>query len=99
MSANIQPPIHCKIGSTVKIDLFQIRDRIPINLKEDLVKSPIGQVVGYKMTDGQGIGVIVKLKNGSVNWFFVEEINSFTEHPLGNRKEDVSIEQTKFKSK
>ena len=63
-----------RIGSTVKINLEKIRDRIPSKLLNQLSNNPRGQVVDYKMTDAGAIGLIVKLSDGSTSWFFAEEI-------------------------
>ena len=64
-----------RIGSTVKINLDKVRDRIPAKLLNQISNNPRGKVVDYKMTDGLGIGVVVKLSDGSTSWFFEEEVN------------------------
>ncbi len=61
------------IGSKVRIS--RVRDRIPAKLVELLKKSDVGKVINYKMTDGKGIGVIVELSDGTVSWFFDDEIS------------------------
>jgi len=63
-----------KIGSKVKINIDAVKDRIPIKLMEQITTSPNAIVVGYKMTDGRSIGLIVKFDNNQENWFFPEEI-------------------------
>ncbi|HGY5532587.1 MAG: DUF2862 domain-containing protein [Prochlorococcus sp.] len=62
-----------RIGSKVRIS--RVRDRIPAKLVELLKKSDVGKVINYKMTDGKGIGVIVELSDGTVSWFFDDEIS------------------------
>ncbi len=62
-----------RIGSKVRIS--RVRDRIPAKLVELLKKSDVGKVLNYKMTDGKGIGVIVELSDGTVSWFFDDEIS------------------------
>ena len=62
-----------RIGSKVRIS--RVRDRIPAKLVELLKKSDVGKVINYKMTDGKGIGVIVELSDGTVSWFFNDEIS------------------------
>ena len=64
-----------KIGSRVNIDLTSVKDRIPRDLIELLEQDPVGTVLDYKMTDGNGIGVILQLSNNSTSWFFEDEIN------------------------
>ena len=63
-----------RIGSTVKVNLDKVRDRIPVKLLNQLSDDPRGKVVDYKMTDGLGIGVVLKLSDGSTSWFFEDEV-------------------------
>ena len=63
-----------RIGSTVKVNLGKVKDRIPVKLLNQLSDDPRGRVVDYKMTDGLGIGVILKLSDGSTSWFFEDEV-------------------------
>jgi hypothetical protein len=60
------------IGSKVRIT--RVRDRIPANLVAALKADPTGTVTDYRLTDGTGIGVVVKLANGATSWFFDDEI-------------------------
>ena len=64
-----------KIGSKLKIYLDRVRDRIPSKLTELLKENPRGTVVNFKMTDGQGIGLVLELSDGTTSWFFGEEIS------------------------
>ena len=64
-----------RIGSTVKIQLEKVRDRIPSNLLSKLKNDPRGKVLDYKMTDGTGIGLVLELRDGTTSWFFDEEVN------------------------
>ncbi len=64
-----------RIGSSVRIDLEKVRDRIPSALFRQLSKDPRGKVINYKMTDGMGIGLVLELSDGSTSWFFDEEIS------------------------
>mgnify|MGYP001344301859 CR=1 FL=1 len=63
-----------KIGSKVKINVNKVNDRLPIKLMEQISNSPKATILGYKMTDGRSIGLIVKFDSGQENWFFPEEI-------------------------
>ena len=63
-----------RIGSKVRVS--RVRDRIPSKLVELLKKSDVGRVTGYKMTDGMGIGLVVELSDGTVSWFFDDEVTS-----------------------
>ena len=59
-----------RIGSNVRVQVEQVRDRIPGALLKKLKDNPRGRVVDYKMTDGGGVGLVVKLTDGTKNWFF-----------------------------
>ena len=63
-----------KIGSKVKINFEKVRDRLPTKLIEQITSNPKAEIVGYKMTDGRSIGLILKFISGQENWFFPEEI-------------------------
>ena len=63
-----------RIGSNVRVQVDQVRDRIPGNLLKKLKENPRGKVVDYKMTDGTDIGLVLELSDGSTSWFFNEEI-------------------------
>jgi len=73
MAKAVAPPLS-RVGSRVKIDLDRVKDRIPSSLSKLLTSDPRGTVIGYRMTDGGGIGLVLKLSNGSTNWFFDEEL-------------------------
>ena len=62
------------IGSRIRIT--RVRDRIPSALVELLEQDAGGTVVDFRTTDGQGIGVVVELGNGSTCWFFEDEITA-----------------------
>ena len=66
----------CEIGSLVKIELSELQDELPLDLYEVIKNNPIGEVIDYKMTDGTGIGVVIKLENGRETWFFNEELSN-----------------------
>ncbi len=69
-----QPVNLTKIGSRVKIDLDKVKDRISSNLLEKISTDPRATVTDYKMTDGGGVGLVVKLGDGTKNWFFEHEV-------------------------
>ena len=59
-----------EIGQKVKV--YRIRDRVNRNVAGTLGK--VGTIEGYKMTDGSGVGVVVKFDDRSSTWFFEDEI-------------------------
>ncbi len=74
-NAMAKPASLTRIGSKIKINIERVRDRIPSDLINQLSEDPRGTVIDYKMTDGMGIGVVLKLKDGSQNWFFEDEFS------------------------
>lgn len=59
-----------EIGQKVKV--YRLRDRVSAPIVKKL--GQIGTVAGYKVTDGGGIGVVVKFDDNSSTWFFEDEI-------------------------
>lgn len=61
------------IGSKVRVT--RVRDRIPADLVAALRTDATGTVRDYRVTDGNGIGVVVELnEGGATTWFFDDEI-------------------------
>jgi hypothetical protein len=59
-----------EIGQKVKV--YRLRDRVSPNVVGKLGK--VGTIKEFRMTDGSGVGVIVKFDDGSATWFFEDEI-------------------------
>ena len=71
-----KPTSLSRIGSKIKINIERVRDRIPSELIDQLSQDPRGTVIDYKMTDGRGgIGVVLKMNDGSKQWFFEDEVS------------------------
>ena len=60
------------LGATVKVT--RVRERIPQDLVNRLSANNVGEVTGFQMTDGSGIGAVVTFPDGSSCWFFDDEI-------------------------
>ena len=74
--AMAKPTSLARIGSKIKINIDRVRDRIPSYLINQLSEDPRGTVIDYKMTDGiGGIGVVIKMNDGSKHWFFEDEVS------------------------
>ena len=74
--AMAKPTSLARIGSKIKINIERVRDRIPSYLINQLSQDPRGTVIDYKMTDGiGGIGVVIKMNDGSKHWFFEDEVS------------------------
>ena len=62
-------------GQELKIDINQVNDRLPKDILAIIRKNPLVELVGYKMVDGNQFGLVVKLNNGDINWFFEKELS------------------------
>ena len=65
-------------GQLLRVEINEVKDRLPLNILEDIRKEPIVELVGYKMVDGNEFGLVVKLNNGEINWFFEKELSETT---------------------
>ena len=61
-------------GQLLRVEINEVKDRLPQNILEEIGKEPIVELVGYKMVDGNQFGLVVKLNNGCINWFFENEL-------------------------
>ncbi|WP_193197649.1 DUF2862 domain-containing protein [Nostoc sp. MG11] len=59
-----------EIGQKVKV--FRLRDRVSPPIVKRL--GQVGSILGYKVTDGGGIGVVVQFDDDFSTWFFEDEI-------------------------
>ena len=62
-------------GQTLKVEINEVKDRLSEKLVAIIRKDPIVELVGYKMVDGNEFGLVVKLTNGELNWFFEKELS------------------------
>ena len=62
-------------GQNLRIEINEVKDRLPQNILEIIRNEPIVELVGYKMVDGNQFGLVVKLTNGEINWFFEKELS------------------------
>lgn len=58
------------IGQKVKV--FRLRDRVSTDIAGKLGK--VGTITNFKMTDGSGVGVVVKFDDNTSTWFFEDEV-------------------------
>tara|TARA_Y100001968_G_scaffold330158_1_gene381226 strand:+ start:56 stop:487 length:432 start_codon:yes stop_codon:yes gene_type:complete len=86
-------PALLSIGSEVKIIISRLESgRLPVEILESLKSDPRAVVIDYKMTDGCGIGYILKFNDGSISWFFDYEIESNS--PVLASNKEVNLVQT-----
>ena len=69
-----------EIGSTVQINLDLAKNRLAKESIKAIEASSRCKIIDFKITDGKGIGVILKLSNGKEEWFFEEEIDILDEN-------------------
>ena len=65
-------------GQNLKIEINEVKDRIPKDLLEMIKKEPMVELVGYKMVDGNQFGLVVKLNSGEISWFFENELSEIS---------------------
>ncbi len=63
-----------KKGQKLKVEINEVKDRMPQNITELIKQEPIVELVGYKMVDGNQFGLVVKFNSGDINWFFENEL-------------------------
>ena len=63
-----------KSDNKFKVNLSKVQDRISSDLKDILREDPNGYPVSYKVTDGIGVGIVLKLSDGTNHWFFEDEL-------------------------
>ncbi|OUL35220.1 cytochrome B6 [Nostoc sp. T09] len=59
-----------EIGQKVKV--FRLRDRVSPPVVKRL--GQVGIILGYKMTDASGVGVVVQFEDNFSTWFFEDEL-------------------------
>ena len=69
-----------KIGDSVQINLELSKDRLAKEVVDAINVSSVAKISDFRITDGKGIGVILKLANGKEQWFFEDEIDLIDEY-------------------
>ena len=69
-----------KIGDSVQINLELSKDRLTKDVVDAINASSVAKISDFRITDGKGIGVILKLSNGKEQWFFEDEIDLLDEN-------------------
>ena len=69
-----------KIGNSVQVNLELSRDRLTKETIDAINFSSLGKISDFRITDGKGIGVVLKLSNGKEQWFFEDEIDLLDEN-------------------
>ncbi len=79
------------LGSEIEVRLEKIKDRLSQQLIQKISINKVGVVSDYKLTDGKGIGFIVRLNDGTETWFFPDEIKF-----LSSQNQTASIKDRKY---
>ena len=69
-----------KIGNSVQINLELSKDRLTKEIVDAINVCSVAKISDFRITDGKGIGVILKLSNGKEQWFFEDEIDLLDEN-------------------
>ena len=85
-----------RIGTSVQVNIEQSKDRLNQEIIDAINISSKGTISDFRITDGQGIGVILKLSNGKEQWFFENEIQILDDNGNLIEKEDNSDENDNF---
>ena len=85
-----------KIGDFVQINLELSKDRLTKEIVDAINVSSVAKINDFRITDGKGIGVILKLSNGKEQWFFEDEIDLLDENGNVIKKNNYKKENSNF---
>ena len=85
-----------KIGNSVQINLGQSKDRLTKETIDAINVSSLGKISDFRITDGKGIGVVLRLSNGKEQWFFEDEIDLLDENGNVIKKNNDKKENSNF---
>ena len=85
-----------KIGDSVQVNLELSRDRLTKEVVDAINTSSVATINDFRITDGKGIGVILKLSNGKEQWFFENEIDLLDENGNVIKKNNNKKENSNF---
>ena len=85
-----------EIGNSVQINLGQSKDRLTKEVVDAINVCSVAKISDFRITDGKGIGVILKLSNGKEQWFFEDEIDLLDENGNVIKKNNNKKENSNF---
>ena len=85
-----------KIGSSVQVNLELSQDRLTKETIDAINDSSLAKISDFRITDGKGIGVVLKLSNGKEQWFFEDEIDLLDENGNVIKKNNYKKENSNF---
>ena len=84
-----------KIGNSVQVNLELSKDRLTKETIDAINVCSLGKISDFRITDGKGIGVVLRLSNGKEQWFFEDEIDLLDENgkviKKNNKKENSNF--------
>lgn len=66
------------IGTKINVDKSKIENLLQNKFLDNLPQIINGEIVDYKMTDGMGIGYVLRTENNLIIWIFHSELNEQT---------------------
>ena len=85
-----------KIGNSVQVNLELSKDRLTKETIDAINVSSLGKISDFRITDGKGIGVVLKLSNGKEQWFFEDEVDLIDENGNVIKKNNDKKENSNF---
>jgi hypothetical protein len=85
-----------EIGSSVQVNLELSKDRLTKETIDAINISSLGKISDFRITDGKGIGVVLKLSNGKEQWFFEDEIDLLDKNGNVIKKNNDKKENSNF---
>ena len=83
------------IGSKIKVEKSKIENLLPDKIMGEIPQIINGEVIDYKMTDGMGIGYVLKTENNIKIWIFNTELNEETKREYSIKSKEKSHNQKK----
>ena len=85
-----------KIGNLVQVNLELSKDRLTNEIIDAINACSVGKISDFRITDGKGIGVVLKLSNGKEQWFFEDEIDLLDENGIVIKKINSTQDNNSF---
>ena len=85
-----------RIGNSVQVNLELSKDRLTKETIDAINVSSLGKISDFRITDGKGIGVVLRLSNGKEQWFFEHEIDILDENGNVIKKNNYKKENSNF---
>ena len=86
-----------KIGNFVQVNLELSKDRLTKETIDAINVSSLCKISDFRITDGKGIGVVLKLSNGKEQWVFEDEIDFLDENGNVIKNNNDKKENRNFK--